>query len=77
MNFGAKSTGQSSRTIGDGGAAAGASAEHLRRSLIDNLHHFQAKLPSHATRNDWYMALAYTVRARVLDGYIATLEAIT
>ena len=34
-------------------------------------------MPEHATRNDWYMALAYTVRDRMLEGYIATLEAIT
>jgi starch phosphorylase len=40
------------------------------------LHYLQAKLPQHATRNDWYMALAYTVRDRMLDRYIKTLEAI-
>ena len=30
----------------------------------------------HATRNDWYMALAYTVRDRMLDRYIQMIEAI-
>ena len=33
-------------------------------------------LPQHATRNDWYMALAYTVRDRMMERYIATVESI-
>ena len=44
----------------------------IAEALIDNLHCLQAKLPQHATRNDWYMALAYTVRDRMLDRYITT-----
>src|SRR5262245_38830559 len=63
------------RTVGP--TAEDATAQQLAKRLIDNLHHQQAKLPRHATRNDWYMALAYTIRERVLDGYIATLDAIT
>src|SRR5689334_17441787 len=53
------------------------SSEAIAEELIDNLHYRQAKLPQHATRNDWYMALAYTIRDRMLDGYIATVDAIT
>ena len=48
----------------------------IAAALIDNLHYLHAKLPQHATRNDWYMALAYTVRDRMLDRYITTLDAI-
>jgi len=55
----------------------GLEADTIAQALIDNLHCLQARLPEHATRNDWYMALAYTVRDRMLEGYIATLEAIT
>ena len=55
----------------------GTSAEAIAESLVDNLHCLQATLPRHATRNDWYMALAYTIRDRMLDGYITTVEAIT
>ena len=51
--------------------------EAFAAALIDNLHHMQAKLPQHATRNDWYTALAYTVRNRVLDRYISTLATLT
>jgi starch phosphorylase len=55
----------------------GSSPETIAAALLDNLHYLQAKLPQHATRNDWYMALAYTVRDRILDGYIKTVEALS
>jgi starch phosphorylase len=58
-------------------AGVSAPASDLARALVDNLHHVQAKLPQHATRNDWYMALAFTVRNRVLDHYISTLDVMT
>ena len=54
----------------------GLGADAIAEALIDNLHFMQAKLPLNATRNDWYMALAYTIRDRMLDRYIQTLEAI-
>jgi glycogen phosphorylase len=46
----------------------------VAQALIENLHCLLAKRPQSATRNDWYMALAYTVRDRALDRYISTLE---
>jgi starch phosphorylase len=46
-------------------------------ALLDNLCYRQAKLPQHATRNDWYMALAYTVRDCMLANYIKTVESIS
>jgi glycogen phosphorylase len=55
----------------------GMSVDAIARALLENLHCLQAKLPQYATRNDWYMALAYTVRDRMMDRYIATLEAMT
>jgi len=55
----------------------GLGADAIAEALIDNLRFLQAKLPRHATRNDWYMALAYTVRDRMLDRYINTVDAIT
>ena len=54
----------------------GLGADAISKALIDNLHCVQAKLPQHATRNDWYMALAYTVRDRMMERYIATVESI-
>jgi starch phosphorylase len=45
-------------------------------ALLDKLRYLQAKLPQHATRNDWYMALAYTVRDCMLANYMTTVESI-
>ena len=40
----------------------GLSIETLKRALADNLFYIQGKFPEIATKNDYYMALAYTVR---------------
>src|SRR5215471_3182677 len=55
----------------------GLEADAITTALIDNLHCLQGKLPQHATRNDWYMALAYTVRDRMMHRYIGTVESIS
>ena len=44
----------------------GLGADAIAEALLDNLYFMQAKLPLDATRNDWYMALAYSVRDRLL-----------
>jgi starch phosphorylase len=54
----------------------GLDAEAIGQALIDSLHCVQAKTPQYATRNDWYMALAWTVRDRMLDRYIRMVEGI-
>ena len=59
------------------GDRTGTAPGDMARALLDNLRYRQAKLPKHATLNDWYMALAYTVRDRMLDNYITTVDAIT
>ena len=55
----------------------GLTPDAIAAGLIDNLHCVLGKLPRSATRNDWYMALAYTVRDRVLERYIKTIERIS
>ena len=52
----------------------GLSADILAQALTDNLRFLQGKLPATATRNDWYMALAYTIRDRLLDRWIRTRQ---
>ncbi|HEU4891701.1 MAG TPA: glycogen/starch/alpha-glucan phosphorylase [Vicinamibacterales bacterium] len=52
-------------------------ADAIATALLDNLHYLQATVPQYATRNDWYMALAYTVRERMLEGYIRRVDALT
>jgi glycogen phosphorylase len=52
----------------------GLSVATLRRALADNLFYVQGKFPEIATKNDLYMALAYTVRDRLLQRWINTIE---
>jgi glycogen phosphorylase len=54
----------------------GLEADAIAAALIDNLHCLQGRLPQHATRNDWYMTLAYTIRDRMMERYVATVESI-
>ncbi|MES1025543.1 glycogen/starch/alpha-glucan phosphorylase [Gloeocapsa sp. BRSZ] len=50
----------------------GLSVECLKRAFLDNLFYVQGKFPKIATKNDYYMALAYTVRDRLLQRWINT-----
>lgn len=50
----------------------GLSIPTLRRAIADNLFYVQGKFPSIATENDYYMALAYTVRDRLLQRWLAS-----
>jgi glucan phosphorylase len=52
----------------------GLSVPVLRRACADNLFYVQGKFPAIATKNDLYMALAYTVRDRLLHRWINTAE---
>jgi starch phosphorylase len=53
------------------------SKEALKHAFLDNLFYYQGKYPALATRNDYYMALAYTVRDRLLQRWISTAETYT
>ena len=53
---------------------AGLGEEAIAAALADNLHYQQAIPPAHATRHDWYMALALAVRDRLLDRYLTTID---
>ncbi|MUG96921.1 glycogen/starch/alpha-glucan family phosphorylase [Scytonema sp. UIC 10036] len=52
----------------------GLSIETLKRALADNLFYLQGKFPGIATTNDYYMALAYTVRDRLLYRWLNTVQ---
>ncbi len=52
----------------------GTSLETLRRAVLDNLFYLQGKFPAIATPNDYYMALAYTLRDRMLHRWLKTVE---
>src|SRR6202142_1245639 len=48
------------------------SKEALKNSFLDDLFYMQGKFAALATRNDYYMALAYAVRDRMLQRWIST-----
>jgi glycogen phosphorylase len=50
----------------------GLSRETLKRAFLDNLFYIQGKFPHLASKNDYYMALAYTVRDRLLQRWLGT-----
>jgi len=50
----------------------GGSVEALKQAFVDNLFYVQGRFMPIATANDFYMALAYTVRDRLLDRWIET-----
>ena len=55
----------------------GLSVEAIRQSVLDNLYFHLGKDPHSATKNDWYMALAYTVRDRMMRQWTRTLQNFT
>ena len=52
----------------------GLSPETLARALRDNLYYAQGRIPEFASPHDWYAALAYTVRDRLLHRWIQTVQ---
>ncbi len=52
----------------------GLTPDELEQAIVDNLYLIQGRIPRTATRNDWYMAVAYTVRDRILSRWMQTIE---
>jgi glycogen phosphorylase len=52
----------------------GLSVETLKRAILDNLFYVQGKFPAIATPQDYYRAVAYTVRDRLLQHWFNTSE---
>ena len=55
----------------------GLTKDALKRAFLDNLFYMQGKPPALATRRDYYMALAYVVRDRLLQRWVSTAAAYT
>jgi starch phosphorylase len=51
--------------------------EAIKNSFLDDLFYMQGKFAALATRNDYYMALAYAVRDRMLQRWISTAATYT
>ncbi|MBO9997769.1 MAG: glycogen/starch/alpha-glucan phosphorylase [Cyanobacteria bacterium SID2] len=52
----------------------GLNIETLKRAFADNLFYIQGKFPEIATTNDFYMALSYTVRDRLLRRWLNSIQ---
>jgi starch phosphorylase len=52
----------------------GTSLSTLKQAILDNLYYIAARRPLVATDKDWFTAVAYTVRDRMLAHWIATIE---
>ncbi len=55
----------------------GLSVDTLKRAFEDNLFYIQGKYNAIASNHDFYMALAYTMRDRLLQRWLKTLETYT
>ena len=64
----------SSSTVED--VRTGTSVEALKQAILDNMYFIQGRPPQLATPNDWYMALAYTVRDRTIERWVKSFRAI-
>ena len=69
------------KKVGNGGAEQdmwgsrrGLSHGALKRGFQDHLRYTQGRIPRIATLNDYYMALAYTVKDRLLHRWIRSGE---
>ncbi len=55
-------------------ARTGNSTADLKQAILDNLYYVQGRIPALATPTDWYMALAYTVRDRMMNDWIKSFS---
>ena len=53
----------------------GLSTETFKQAVIDNLMYLQARYPAIATTQNWYIALAHSVRDRMLERWVSTVKA--
>ncbi len=58
-------------------ARTGLSVPALQQAVLDNLMYLQARFPAIATPFNWYMALAHSVRDRLLTRWVNTTKAYT
>jgi starch phosphorylase len=52
----------------------GNTTDMLKQAILDNLSYVQGQVPELATKNDWYMAVAYTVRDRMIEHIMRSLK---
>jgi starch phosphorylase len=55
-------------------ARTGSSVETLKRAILDNLFYVVGRPAEHAIPSDYYKAVAYTVRDRILARFLRSLH---
>ena len=60
--------------VGTDEVRIGNTVEAIKRDLLENLFCIQGKFPAVATDNDYYLALAYAVRDRLMHRWISTVQ---
>jgi starch phosphorylase len=55
----------------------GLDVDSIKQSILDNLYFDLGKLPQMATTNDWYIAVAYAIRDRMINRFVKTLHLLT
>ncbi|HTE41488.1 MAG TPA: glycogen/starch/alpha-glucan phosphorylase [Steroidobacteraceae bacterium] len=63
--------------VGDAHDRTALTKDAFKHAFLDNLFYIQGKFPALATQNDYYQALAYAVRDRLLQRWISTAAAYT
>src|SRR3954453_1722708 len=48
--------------------------EEMKQAILDNLYYLQGKSTELATMNDWYIAVAYAVRNRMMKNWVNLLK---
>jgi len=61
----------------DEGHRTGLDKDSIKRAFLDHLFFLQGKFPTIATMNDYYLALAYVVRDRLLQRWVSTAATYT
>jgi glycogen phosphorylase len=61
----------------DGSPGSAFGKDAIKRAFLDNLFHVLGKSPALATRHDFYLGLAYTVRDQMLKRWVSTANTYT
>jgi glycogen phosphorylase len=64
-------------TAPDDNIRTGCDPHTLAKAIVDNLYYRQGRMVEFATRNDWYTAVAFTVRDRLIDRFLKTSRVVS
>jgi starch phosphorylase len=69
-----KSIAEKAEPATDKSVRTGMSVASIKRDIMDNLRYLQGRFPEVASKHDWYGAVAYTVRDRLLKNWVRTAQ---